>query len=694
MDFNWNKNVERFSSTSKYTLIAGVVVLLSMLYPNRLRFKYEFQKGQVWNYETLVAPFDFVIHKLETELRAEKAALEESFVPVYRLDESVGIAQQKKFADKFDQKLSIYERDPSSDNLVRQPTSVKNFGEGILWGLYQEGILELQAEHGQKGDNFVINIIQGNVSVKRTKGSLFTLKQAEQFILDTLKSKDPAWTRLLEPLLKEFLVPSIIYDPDLSERLKTQALTELVSTKGVVKNGEVIISKGTLINDENYDKLVSYRRVFHHDINSRNTSRTIHFGYFLLTALLLTVFMMYIHAYRREIFMNWNYLIFVLMWLVIFSYISFLVEQSSLSIYIIPFCIVPIIVRHFFTYRLAFFTHVVVVTISSFLTSLGHQFIFMQIVAGVVAVLAVADARAWSKFFQSVLLILTTYLIAYLGLSLIEEGDISKVDWTIYNWIFINAILTLLAFPIIPIIERTFGFISSISLVELSDLNRPLLRELSMKAPGTMQHSLQVANIAEAAANAIGANALLVRVGALYHDVGKMFKPEFFIENQANISPHKGIDHYESSRIILEHVTKGAALAKKYGVPQKIINFIFTHHGTTKVEYFYRKCLQDNPGVEIDETFFTYIGPKPSTKEETILMLADSIEATSRSLNNPSGEDLDNLVDITISGKVEKEQLVHSSLTYGDLEKCRAVFKKMMRSIYHIRIEYPKEING
>jgi putative nucleotidyltransferase with HDIG domain len=331
-----------------------------------------------------------------------------------------------------------------------------------------------------------------------------------------------------------------------------------------------------------------------------------------------------------------------------------------------------------------------VVLIAVFLTALGYQFIFMQIVAGVIAVLVIADARDWSKFFRSVLFIFLAYALAFFGLSLIEEGGLESMDTTVFYWLLFNGLLTLLAFPLIPLVERAFGFTSSISLVELSDVNRPLLRELAIKAPGTMQHTIQVANLAEAAAAEIKADPLLARVGALYHDVGKSKNPEFFVENQTGSSPHSQMDHRESARIIIDHVRTGEKMAKKAHLPQMIARFISTHHGTTKVEYFYKTYLQENPGLAVDESDFAYPGPKPRSKEEAILMLADSLEATSRTLKDPTGQEIDELVEKILQKKIDQKQLAESKLTFSDLEKCKEVFKKMLRSIHHVRIEYPK----
>lgn len=287
--------------------------------------------------------------------------------------------------------------------------------------------------------------------------------------------------------------------------------------------------------------------------------------------------------------------------------------------------------------------------------------------------------------------IFVIYAVAFLGFSLVQDGTLHTVNWQVYNWLFINVFLTLLAYPLIPLLERMFGFTSAISLIELSDMNRPLLRELALKAPGTWQHSLQVANLAEAAANDIGADPLLVRVAALYHDVGKMLYPEYFIENQNGYNPHEGISNLESAKMIISHVEEGEKLAKKYRLPRVLIDFINTHHGTTRVEYFYRKHLEENPDSEVDESLFRYKGPRPWTKEQTILMIADSLEAACKSLKNPTGKDIDELIEKIIAGKIASRQLEDSKLTFLELDRSKRIFKQLLRSIYHVRVEYPED---
>jgi putative nucleotidyltransferase with HDIG domain len=380
------------------------------------------------------------------------------------------------------------------------------------------------------------------------------------------------------------------------------------------------------------------------------------------------------------------------MWIVIFAYLVYIIEKTdTLSAYVLPFAIVPIILKNFYKERLAMFVHLVIVLIASFLSSLGYEFTVLQMLVGMVAVLVVSETRYWNRFFYGILFIVLTYFLGYFGLSLINTGSVYDTDWQVFVWLLINGMLTLLAYPFIPLLEKLFGFTSQITLAELGDINRPVLKELSLKAPGTMQHSLQVSHLSTAAAEAIGANSLLIKVGALYHDIGKINDPEVFIENQrGGVSPHENWTNFESAEKIIRHVTDGKKLAKKHRLPQVLIDFIMTHHGTTRVEYFYRNQLNSFPDREFDETLFRYPGPKPRTQEEAILMLADSLEAASKSLKNPTGQDIDNLVDKIIAYKIDEHQLDDAKLTFRELKMCEETFKSTLRSMHHIRVEYPE----
>ncbi|MGA0256763.1 MAG: HD family phosphohydrolase [Saprospiraceae bacterium] len=415
-------------------------------------------------------------------------------------------------------------------------------------------------------------------------------------------------------------------------------------------------------------------------------------GHFILTMLIIGALVLYAYKYFPQSCQSVRGVVFLIIWPVIYSIIVYFVSNSQgLNVYLIPFCITPIVVLNFYNGRLALVIHIVVILIASFLIELGYEFIFLQILAGIVTVLVMTETRFWNKFFVAILVILCTYLLAYLGLAIINSGTIIPDESQVFIWLCINALLLLLAYPFIPMLEKIFGFTSTITLAELADMNKPLLKDLSIKAPGTLQHSLQVANLSEAAAKEIGADSLLVKTAALYHDIGKTKQPEYFIENSMGSNPHEKITNFESARIIIDHVIEGEKMAKNANLPKLLIDFIATHHGTTRVEYFYRTQLKEEPGRQFDESLFRYPGPKPKTKEQTILMLADSIEAASKSLKNPTGQDIDQLIDKIIDLKLANEQLIESELSFQELEKCKTVFSSLLRSIYHIRIEYPRE---
>jgi len=415
-------------------------------------------------------------------------------------------------------------------------------------------------------------------------------------------------------------------------------------------------------------------------------------GHFILTMLIIGALVLYAYKYFPQSCQSVRGVVFLIIWPVIYSIIVYFVSNSQgLNVYLIPFCITPIVVLNFYNGRLALVIHIVVILIASFLIELGYEFIFLQILAGIVTVLVMTETRFWNKFFVAILVILCTYLLAYLGLAIINSGTIIPDESQVFIWLCINALLLLLAYPFIPMLEKIFGFTSTITLAELADMNKPLLKDLSIKAPGTLQHSLQVANLSEAAAKEIGADSLLVKTAALYHDIGKTKQPEYFIENSMGSNPHEKITNFESARIIIDHVIEGEKMAKNANLPKLLIDFIATHHGTTRVEYFYRTQLKEEPGRQFDESLFRYPGPKPKTKEQTILMLADSIEAASKSLKNPTGQDIDQLIDKIVDLKLANEQLIESELSFQELEKCKTVFSSLLRSIYHIRIEYPRE---
>ena len=454
--------------------------------------------------------------------------------------------------------------------------------------------------------------------------------------------------------------------------------------------GDILVRKGEQVTSSMYKLLNQY---FAQPVDFTGQRYIYFLGYFLLTAMILGALVLFSIKYFPQITQTTSGVIFLVIWPVLFSFLVFLINKNdTVSPYLIPFCLVPIIVYNFYGGRLALFIHIVVVLIASFLSELGYEFTFLQILAGIVTLLVITETRYWNVFFRTILVIMLTYLVGYLGLALINSGSLNMAECKTFGWLAFNSLLLLLAYPFIPIVEKLFGFTSSILLAELADMNKPLLKELSIKAPGTLQHSLQVANLSEAAADKIGANGILVKTAALYHDIGKMKQPELYIENSKGVNHHEKLNNFESARIIIEHVTEGVEMAKKAKLPKVLVDFIRTHHGTTRVEYFYRNQLSSEPDREFDESLFRYPGPKPTTREETIMMIADSLEAACKSLKSPTGQDIDQLINKIIDHKIDNGQLSESRLTFTELATCKEVWSSLLRSINHVRIEYPSEV--
>ena len=676
----------------KYLMVVGVVFLISFLFPEQVSFKYTYEEGQIWRNETLYAPFDFTLLKGEAAIEAERQRIRANFSPYYEYDAEVVKRQKQQFMAAFQQRVANLRDEAQFADVVRSPQRYRSYALDFLDRIYRRGVPKWAPEHAGKPEDFVINVVRGAQTQPRTKGSLQTVEEATAELTDELPGTSLREPEFLMFVLPQTIQPNLFYNDTLSAALLRQELDGIVTSQGAVREGSVVIANGSPIGPEEYNRLRSFQRAYEQSYDTKRSRQWVFAGYFLLTGLLMLVYVLYLREQAPQILRHWRQLAFVMSWFLIYAYLVYSVEQTTaLSSYLIPFCIVPIVIKNFYSNRIAFYTHVVVVLIASFLSRLGYEFTFIQILAGMVAVLVGATTRDWSRFFLSMVLILASYVLAFLALGIIQEGDWANIEWGTYRWLFLNVVLTLLAYTLIPLVERVFGFTSDISLVELSDMNRPLLRELSLKAPGTLQHSLQVANLAEAAVAKIGGNALLVKTAALYHDIGKMQNPQYYTENQSGNSPHEQLSDIESAKMIIAHVTEGVKLAKKAGLPKVLIDFIRSHHGTTRTEYFYRNYLKENPDGEVDEALFRYPGPRPRTKEETILMIADSLEAASKSLKEPTAEAIDQLVDNIIAGKIKAQQFEQSALAFEELESARQVIKQMLKSIHHVRIAYPEE---
>lgn len=663
--------------------------LIGFFMPRATRFKYEFVEGQVWRNGDLVAPFDFTLYKTDTDLLSEKQKVLQEFSPYYTWHTNAGSNAKTAFAKAF--QSQIKEQDQAYQEVYTHTNQYKKVGDGLLDIIYRIGLIGQDSLLSTKANSFVINIINGNQTFKRTKGNLYTLHSAYDFLIDSLPHSVLRNPEFLLPVLEQVLIPNLTYNDSLTQKYKNRAIQSITPNIGSIKRGDFIVGHNERIGKEEFQKLTSLKRHYESDQGGKYANWLIIIGNFALVGVILAVFFQFIRNYNKQEYSRFGDLFLLFMWPVLFAWLAvFVAKQSGMNPYFIPFAIVPLVARSFFPIRLSLILHTVIVIISSFILGQGFDFVIVQIIVGIVALIVGKETRYWGQFFGSIGLIILTYALMVFLLGFVKSGDVHLSEFTWLPWLVLNGLLLLIAYPLIPLLGKIFGKITPIQLAELADFNHPLLKELSLIAPGTFQHSLQVSNLAEAAANAIGANALLVKVGALFHDIGKMKNPQYFIENQkGGTNPHNKLSARESVAIILGHVTEGERLAKKHKLPKEIINLILTHHGTSRVEYFYRTEVNEKGEDAVNPKDFTYPGTRPKTKEEVILMIADSLEAASHSLKNPNEESLNNLIEKVIEIKQETNQFGASNMTFVEFETVIKTIKKTLHSIYHIRVEYP-----
>ena len=691
-----NHLLKKIPEFGRYLVAIATIFGISLLFPNHQKFNYTFEVGEQWKNQDIYAPFDFAILKEQEEINRELDSLKATLVPCYEKDEQV-LAQKLKIVTKrFNDKLESISTDDTYKDVTINAQKYLNTVKNILVEIYEKGIIETDIDFGNNTPDDELLIAEGKKRIIHFKSDFETKNTAHEYLTDALINSDLKTPRFFISIIQaepSLIAPNIIFNEKLTNEYHQSSLTDYTTGRGMVREGERIISRREIITEKIYQKLYSLKKVYAKKKIEDNTVLWVRIGYFVLTTLVVLLFIFFLRHHAPEVIKSYKQLSFMMMWLLVFTYLVYWIESTQLiSLYIIPFCIVPIVVKNFYDDIIALFIYIAVILLASLLSSLGFEFIFTQLLVGGIVVITSVKTRYWSKFFFSMAYLLMTYIVVFIGLSMLKQGTWQIDSWETCGWFFGNVFLTLLSYPLVPLFERLFGFTSDITLDELSNLDQPLLKELSMKAPGTLQHSLQVGHLSEAAANEIGANALLVKIAALYHDIGKINNPTFFIENQQrDLNPHDNLSPFDSAKMIINHVPDGLKLAKKYGLPKVISEFIATHHGTTRVEYFYQKAIQDNPEITIDPDIFKYPGPIPTKREHVIMMLADSIEAASKSLKNPTEEAIEELVEKITKGKINQLQFVSSQLTFEELEKVKAVFKRVLKSIHHNRIVYPDD---
>ena len=698
--FNFLK--EHYKIIFRIFLFLVSIAIIVYIFPREGKFRYEFQKGRPWLHTTLIAPFDFPIYKSDKQLQAERDSILNNYNPYFVYDSSVLAEQSKEFSKTFDTKMekflksdalkkqSNYQKKIFSDNAQ----NFKDFALVVLDQIYWSGIIESNeiTEGLTKEDEIII--LKNKLADIYQYNEIFTEKKAYESVITHVDRYLEGQQSELKHLdfyktinLYEFIEPNIFYDQKTSENVKTEMLANISTTRGMVQAGEKIISQGEIIDNQLFRILESLKYESENRLGSGYFYQIILIGQIIFVFACIAVLFLFLWNFRREILEHTMKTIFILMLVLIIVLVSRFTTQFF---YIIPFALVPIIIKTFYDARLALFIHIITVLIVGFFAPNGFEFIFLNFIAGIVAIFSLTNIYRRGKLFLSAALVFLTYSFVYFGLAITQEGNFSNIELNNFVYFALNGGFVLLAYPLIYIFEKGFGFLSDLTLMELSDTNSKLLRLLAEKAPGTFQHSMQVANLAEEAIFKIGGNALLVRTGALYHDIGKMVNPAYFIENQrAGFNPHDMHEFDESANIIISHVKDGVELAKKHSLPEPLIDFIRTHHGTTKVQYFYRSYINKFPEKEVDIKKFTYPGPKPYSKETATLMMADSVEAASRSLSDITEEKINQLVESIINDQMQDGQFDNADITFRDIAIIKSIFKQKLANIYHARIEYP-----
>ena len=660
--------------------IATVSVIVYFL-PNEGKFNYQFDINKPWKYGLLQASFDFPIYKNDMQVQKEQDSILATYQPYFHIEKNVEKEMIERLREDYNKTLrhSL----PGTDYI--------RYIERMLKEMYRNGIIAGNDLTRMEEDSITaIRTVEQNTATSRPVGQLYTVKDAYEYLLnaDTTHYKKKV---LQQCNLNNYITPNLIYDEAKSEAAQKDLLSNISYANGFVLNGQKIIDRGEIVNEQTYNILESLRKEWEKRSDSLQEKRLTLAGQILYDGIFLFCFMVYLDLFRADYYERKGSLSLLFALIVLFPVIaSVMVSQSLSSIYIVPFAMIPIIVRIFLDSRTAFMAHVTIILLCSITLRFPHEFILLQVVAGMVSIYSLRELSQRSQLLRTALVVFASYALLYFAFELIHEDDLTKLNTRMYIYFMINGILLLFAYPLLFILEKTFGFTSNVTLVELSNINNSLLREMSEIAPGTFQHSLQMANLAAEAANKIGAKSQLVRTGALYHDIGKMVNPAFFTENQSGVNPHKSLNYEQSAQVIISHITDGLKLAEKHNLPKVIKDFISTHHGRGLTKYFYISYKNEHPDEEVDAEKFRYPGPNPFTKEQAILMMADSVEAASRSLPEYTEESIGTLVDKIIDAQVAEGFFKECPITFKDIALVKALFKEKLKTMYHTRISYPE----
>lgn len=677
-----NKWYKNHALVYKILLFLATTLFIVYLFPKTGKFRFSFEKGKPWQSENLYAPFNFAIKKAQEEIERERTEIENNASVYFDLNAEVEDLVLNDYLKRFNQTFK------DTLDLSISESSLYKKGKSFIDIQYANGILD--TDYNYPNTKPVVLVSSNTIEKQLQYGDLIEIGQLRQR-LDRYFSDSPVTERnKIISLFFDIIKPNVTLNESLTQKVLEEELSQISQTRGSIDRDQLIISKGQVVEDEEYNVLNSLKSEYESQVWNTANYNWVLVAYTLLVALALLMLLLFLRKYRMEVFLNNTKVTFIFFNVVVMILLTTLViNYNSQYIYVVPLCILPLVLKAFFDARLGLFAHVLTVLLLGFIVPNSYEYMFLQIIAGIVTILTVSELYKRANLFISVGQITLIYIIAYFAFFVIHEGQITTLKWDTFGLFILCGLATLFVQPLIYIYEKIFGLVSDVSLLELSDTNTKLLKELSNKAPGTFHHSLNVANLAEAAANEIGANAMLVRVGALYHDVGKMKNPTYFTENQSTgINPHQELSNVESANVIINHVINGIEIAKKNNLPDRVIDFIRTHHGTSLVYYFYMKEKADNEDTDIEK--FKYPGPKPFSKETAILMMCDSVEAASKSLKEPTTAKINEFVENIINKQMESEQFLNANITFKEIQSIKKVLKHKLANIYHLRIEYPE----
>lgn len=665
----------------KVLLFVLATFLIIYLLPKGGQFKYNFQKGKPWQYENLYAPFSFTIKKSDETLIKEKENIRQEAIPYFDYNTEKVTESQIRF-DKLLNDIYV-------DTLFKvSKKSIEKLGKSVLSNIYKTGIIDKIYPYK---DEKLIYLKKESEVEQINYVQLFKKEKISQKITQFIPDGTNENVRLLlQKLISRAAQPNVTLNSQLTEDALNAEIVSINPNRGIIEKGGRVIAKGEVVEGDKFQILNSLKTEYQSQIWSKSNYLWLIVGYSILVSLVFLMLFLFLKKYRPEIFNNNTKVTFIFFNIFLMVMLTTIVVKIDAKyVYIVPICILPLILKAFFDPRLGLFVHVLTILLLGFIVPNSFEYMFLQFIAGIVTILTVSELYRRANLFISVGQITLVYIIGYFAFFIIQEGNIELLDWHHFGYFILAGLATLFAHPLIYFYEKIFGLVSDVSLLELSDTNSKLLRELANKAPGTFHHSLNVANLGEAAAVEIGANAMLVRVGALYHDIGKMENPTYFTENQVNsINTHNELDPKESARIIIDHVINGIEIARKNNLPDRVIDFIRSHHGTSLVYYFYKKELDENGSAEEED--FRYPGPMPFSKETAILMMADSVEAASKSLKEPTSTKIEAFVEKIIDGQMEQGQFLNANITFKEIQTIKKVLKKKLNNIYHLRVEYPE----